>query len=41
MGYEFKENTCNITKVQRNRVFWMNHKTGEEKYIFYSKNTTI
>ena len=41
MGYEFKENTCNITKVQRNRVFWVNHKTGQEKYIFYSKNTTI
>jgi hypothetical protein len=41
IGYDFKKNTCHITKVEGNRVFWVNHKTGEEKYIFYSKNTFI
>jgi hypothetical protein len=27
--------------VERNRVFWASGKTGEEKYIFYSKDTCI
>ena len=41
IGYEYKENTCLITGVERNRVFWVNNKTGEEKYIFYSQSTCI
>ena len=41
LGYEFKTNTCHISKVERNRVYWVNHNTGEEKYIFYSVNTAL
>tara|TARA_B100000212_G_C27367745_1_gene531069 strand:- start:1300 stop:2133 length:834 start_codon:yes stop_codon:yes gene_type:complete len=41
LGFEHKKNTCHISNIQPNRVFWVNHKTGEEKYIFYSKQMDV
>tara|TARA_B100001057_G_scaffold128911_1_gene127979 strand:+ start:5209 stop:6030 length:822 start_codon:yes stop_codon:yes gene_type:complete len=41
IGYDYKISSAQITKVERNRVFWANKTTGEEKYIFYSKDTCI
>lgn len=40
-GFEHKKNSCHISALERNRVFWVNHKTGEEKYIFYSPSMDL
>lgn len=41
LGYEFKTNSCHFSKVEKNRVYWVNHKTGEEKYVFFSKSVSL
>jgi hypothetical protein len=40
-GYEYKECESTIEKVDAKRVHWVNHKTGESKYIFYSTSVRV
>jgi hypothetical protein len=40
-GFEHKMNSCHISNVEDNRVHWVNHQTGEEKYIFFSRAVDI
>lgn len=41
MGYESKSDTCHISKVEPNKVFWVTHKTGEEKFVFYNPSVCL
>lgn len=38
LGYEYTTGISHISKIERNKVFWVNHDTGEEKFVFFSKN---
>lgn len=41
LGYESKHDKCHISKVEMNKVFWVTHKTGEEKFVYFNPTVCI
>jgi len=40
-GYDYKECKSRILKVEDRKVHWVNKKTGETKYVFFSESVRI